>query len=64
MGEGKVVDFKDGKVLVNFNLEKEIDPNKDGEPLAGVKLNLNVWLSISELPDEALDYWKSRKDKK
>ena len=57
MESGKIVEFKDGKVLVKF--EKELDPNKDGEALGAVSLNL--WIDIAELPDEAYDYWKSKK---
>ncbi len=56
--EAKIVEFKDGKVLVNFS--KELDPNKDGEPLGGLKLS--VWIDLSEVADEVLDYWKSRKE--
>jgi hypothetical protein len=55
--EGKIVEFKDGKVLVKF--EKSLDPNKDGEPLGSISLNLEI--DIAELPDEAYDYWKSKK---
>ena len=58
--EAKVVSFKDGKVIVKKSLK--IDPNKDGEAL--LNLNLEFELDLSEVADEAVDYWKSRKDKK
>ena len=57
--EAKIVSYKDGKILVE--LDKTIDPNKDGEPLAGIKLSL--WVDITELPDEAFDAYKARKNK-
>jgi|DEB0MinimDraft_6_1074348.scaffolds.fasta_scaffold194735_3 hypothetical protein len=56
---GKVVKFENGKVLIEF--EKTFDPNQDGEPIGAV--SVRVWLDLSELPDEALDYWKSKKEK-
>jgi len=56
---GKVVDFKDGRVLVKF--AREFDTNKDGEPVLG--LDISLWVDITELPDEAIDAWKSRKEK-
>ena len=59
MKEAKIVEYKDGKVLINF--EKELDPNQDGELLGGIKFTL--WIDITELPDEAYDAYKSRKDK-
>lgn len=48
--EAKVIDFKDGKLLIEKNFE--LDPNKDGEPVGGV--SLKVWLDIAEIPDEVV----------
>lgn len=59
MEKAKIFEYKDGKILIKFN--KEIDPNKDGEVLAGIELSL--WVDITELPDEAYDAYKARKDK-
>lgn len=61
MGEekAKVFEMVDGKLKVNF--KKEIDPNKDGEPLAGVELS--VYVDVAELPDEAIAIWKAKKEK-
>lgn len=53
----KVVRFEDGKVLVEF--AKEIDTNKDGQPVA--KIALVVEIDIAEIPDEAYDAWKKKK---
>ena len=56
---GKVVKFENGKVQIEF--EKSFDPNNDGEPVGAVTFKL--WLDLSELPDEAIDYWRSKKEK-
>jgi len=56
--KAKFIRMEGSKMLVSF--EQEFDPNKDGEPLGGISINL--WIDIKELPDEAFDAWKSRKD--
>ena len=45
--EEKKYEFKDGKLYVNA----EIDPNKDGEYLLKLKLEIN----LAEIPDEVMD---------
>jgi len=57
--EKKIVRFENGKVIVEF--AKEIDTNKDGEPVA--KISLAVEIDIAEIPDEAYDAYKARKNK-
>ena len=59
MEKVKIFEYKDGKILIKF--AKEIDPNKDGEVLAGIDLTL--WVDITELPDEAYDAYKAKKNK-
>lgn len=58
--EKKLYEFKDGKLFVSKDLE--LDPNKDGEAL--LKLSVSLELDVAEIPDEAIDFWKSRKEKK
>ena len=48
--KAKVIDFKEGKLLIEKSFE--LDPNKDGEAVAGVAVK--VWLDISEIPDEVV----------
>jgi len=57
--KAKIVEFKDGKIKIEFS--KEIDTNKDGEPVAGVSISL--WVDLAEIPDEALSAWKAKKAK-
>lgn len=59
MPEAKVIDFKDGKLLIEKSFE--LDPNKDGEAVAGV--SIKVWVDITEIPDEAVALWKEKKGK-
>lgn len=58
--EKKLYEFKDGKLFVSKDLE--LDPNKDGEAL--LKLSVSLELDVAEIPDEAIDFWQSRKEKK
>ncbi len=56
--KAKVIDFKDGKLLIEKSFE--LDPNKDGEAIAGI--SVKVWLDISEIPDEVVGLL-TKKDK-
>lgn len=56
----KKVRLEDGKLVIEF--DKAFDPNKDGEELASVALKISV--DLAEIPDEAVDAWKKRKEKK
>jgi len=58
--EAKVVDFADGKLKIEKSFE--LDPNEDGEPLGAFSVSL--WVDVSELPDEAIDFVMRKKDKK
>jgi len=57
--EAKIIDVKDGKLLISKSFE--VDPNKDGQPLAGISISL--WIDIAEIPDEAVDLWMKKKGK-
>lgn len=60
MEKGKVLGFEDGKLLISKTFE--LDPNKDGQPVAGV--SLSIWIDVSEIPDEAISLWKKSKEEK
>ena len=57
--EAKIIDVKDGKLLIEKSFT--VDPNKDGQPLAGISVKL--WVDIAEIPDEAVDLWMKKKGK-
>ena len=56
----KIVEYKDGKVMVKF--DKEFDFNNDGEPV--LKMGVNVELDVMEIPEEAYAMWKAKKEEK
>ncbi len=56
----KIIKLENGKLLIKF--KKSIDPNGDGEELASIALEVSV--DLAEIPDEVIDAWKKKKDKK
>ena len=57
--EQKLVRMEGTSLVVSKKME--LDPNKDGEPVA--EIDITVKIHLDELPDELYDMWKKRKEK-
>ncbi len=57
--EPKLVRMEGATLVISKKME--IDPNKDGEPVA--EIDITIKLHLDELPDELYDMWKNRKKK-